>query len=662
MPERYRAPLVLCYLEGRTRDEAAGQLGWSIGVVRGRLERGRQLLRAGLCRRGVVLPTALLATGLTETGASASPSYLIVSTIHAARKVSSGAGLVNAGLSGSVIELVTGGKTAMLWTKKKLLVMALLVLGLSGGVILHWHATKISPATAWAEKQPLHLPPEATVELSGKVLTPDGKPAAGARVGILTWEKSSFGDGKPRTTAAADGTFKLSVPRAELALHLSEPNAEVELIATADGFGLAWRRVAAFLPKEEQKGFQGLLNLFRSGNEPVLRLVADDAPLGGQIKTEDGRPAVGARVQLEELWGNDKGDLAPWLAAVGRGESLQANSGLLDQHAVLATFVTGRNESPFDATTDGEGRFHFAGIGRGRLVRLQVSGPNVALTTILARTAKGEKVSVNGLSRMGLCSPNPQGCFGNEIILSAPASRPIEGDVTDAESGKPVVGAVVQSHKFAGFDMFTLAYLMARTNAAGTFRLQGMPVGPDNLLLVRFPSDQPYLAAVVEVDTSAGKGPVKTAIKVRKGVWVEGQVTDAKTGRLLAATINVFYPKTNPNLAQYPNHTMILPGVLYRTDGSGRFRVPAIPGRAAIAAKLRGTGPEFGARDTGQAGKAYHPLSNDIEIEGFSEGEVTRGWFMNVQPSSIEPRLYHQIRSLQIPASAESVTCDLKIP
>jgi hypothetical protein len=125
--------------------------------------------------------------------------------------------------------------------------------------------------------------------------------------------------------------------------------------------------------------------------------------------------------------------------------------------------------------------------------------------------------------------------------------------------------------------------------------------------------------------------------------------------------IDIFYPKNNPNLAQYPNHTFVFPGKLYRTDGSGRFRVPAIPGRAAVAARLCGTGPEFGKRDTTQSGKSYRPLSDDIEIEGITEIQSMRNYYMNVQPSTFQPHMYHQIRSLVIPATAKTVQCDLKI-
>jgi RNA polymerase sigma factor (sigma-70 family) len=62
LPERLRQPLILCYLQGKTRDEAAEELGWSASTFRGRLERGRQRLRWRLERRGVALSAGLLAT------------------------------------------------------------------------------------------------------------------------------------------------------------------------------------------------------------------------------------------------------------------------------------------------------------------------------------------------------------------------------------------------------------------------------------------------------------------------------------------------------------------------------------------------------------------------------------------------------------------------
>src|SRR5262249_48290044 len=53
LPERYRLPLLLCYFEGKTNEQAAWQLRWPIGTIRGRLWRAREMLRARLSRRGL---------------------------------------------------------------------------------------------------------------------------------------------------------------------------------------------------------------------------------------------------------------------------------------------------------------------------------------------------------------------------------------------------------------------------------------------------------------------------------------------------------------------------------------------------------------------------------------------------------------------------------
>ena len=129
-PERYRAAIVLCCLEGQTQEQAARQLGWPIGTVQSSLARGRERLRHRLIRRGLA-PTLIIPALASHTRAvsAAIPQALADSTIRGGTPqlatVSSTA-TMSGYFSASVAALTKGVLRTMILTKLKIAALAVL--------------------------------------------------------------------------------------------------------------------------------------------------------------------------------------------------------------------------------------------------------------------------------------------------------------------------------------------------------------------------------------------------------------------------------------------------------------------------------------------------------------------------------------------------------
>ena len=165
LSERYRVPLVLCYLEGKTQEQAVDELGLAKSTLRERLERGRNLLRARLIRRGLGPAALLVAAAWPATNASASvPLGLMVSTAKAAGLFAAGQAAVRGVISVQVAALAEGVLRSMVLMKTKITATVLLAVGSFISAGLTWGVYERYAE----EKTPVQPSPERTLRLPDK--------------------------------------------------------------------------------------------------------------------------------------------------------------------------------------------------------------------------------------------------------------------------------------------------------------------------------------------------------------------------------------------------------------------------------------------------------------------------------------------------------------
>jgi RNA polymerase sigma factor (sigma-70 family) len=260
LSEHYRAPLLLCCLEGMNRDEAAAQLGCAAGTLKMRLERGRKLLRGRLARRGLTLSAGLLAAELSEAaGAVAVPAVVAAATVGAAVALRNGSATAPfaseraLALSHEAVGTMAAGRIA---AATLLAVSALAATGLA--LVVHRHGTAApvmagQPGDAAADRGAPRLPaggPGERLDLHGDPLPPEAVCRLGTvrlRHGGLVDFVRFTPDGKTLVTHGSDGvrTWDVATGKQILALppeatgrHGATLSADGGLLATAGEAGV----------------------------------------------------------------------------------------------------------------------------------------------------------------------------------------------------------------------------------------------------------------------------------------------------------------------------------------------------------------------------------------------------------------------------------------
>lgn len=578
---RYREPLVLCYLEGLTRDEAAARLGVPVSTLKSQLERGRKKLADAITARGCTFGVALLVTAAAATTGSSSPK--LNDTILAA---------VSGSPTDTVAALVKGEAVNGMLRKTKYVLLVLLSLGVIGlGVVWLEVAAQEPPeprtptadqtldSTVNSVEEPNK---QATGAISrafmGKVLDADGKPVAGAKIYYCFRDRGTT-EVPVRATTGQDGRFNFTLGEQDIPKTVSavgnDPVSGGFLVAKAEGHTWAWEQVRA------------------DTAEIVLTCEADTIPVRGRVIDLEGKPIAGVRVIPLGVAAPAKGDFSTFLKAVERGEAV---FGAIRRHLPnfwRDYFVSLRRPSPLlpATTTDAKGWFQLDGYAADRVVEVRFEGDAIESQDVYFVT--GKPTPLPAPKRLTEAE-DPARFFRREqaIILKANGDTyvaapglVVTGTVRDAVSGKPVPAAVVESYRLAGQVISQNTVYRTTTDAEGRYRLGGLPRAHGSAIRVRNTGDIPLLPVVKDIPETKLFVPVTLDVTLNRGVWAEITITDRATGKPVAGAVTYFVITENPK-GPMGSRSRLAPGYdrEMNVPNDGRLRLTVIPDCAAVLA------------------------------------------------------------------------------
>jgi RNA polymerase sigma factor (sigma-70 family) len=611
LPDTYLLPLLLCYLDGKTREDAALTLSCSVNAIKWRLERGRILLRNRLIRRGVTLSGALLAAAVDAPTARSVAPVLVRATLNAAK---------TGAYRTSVAALMKAAAPALGIGKIRLAVGALLavsLLAVNGSLALAPPGGAPQPSAA--EQVESRQPPPDTAPakgdnsaiLCGRVLDPDGKPVKSARLYVSGVRKD------PPTLATdytfvqkgisdTEGRFRIELSRADL-----RPLGRSSLLAAADGYGVDWTDIP---PDNAQP-------------ELTLRLVKDQ-PIRGRILNTEGKPLAGVRVRVIGLMTGANGRLDAFLSswqADWYWAAVQTPKSLSHLEQTLSPVVTDR-----------DGRFRITGTGVERVALLKIQGSGIATTSLRVIAQPGfnpATLKAGGRGRVGsLLGPTP--LFGPTFEYVAAPERIIEGTVREAGSGKPVPGFTIYATLGDETEYAVL-------DKIGRYRLAGIARKKDFHLIARPPENSSWLEASALVRDGESVRPLNIDFTVARGVVVTGRILDKTTGKGVPGYVHAGISSTNKS-----------------SDREGRFRLVVVPGPCVLLAGASSMERTSGGQWVNPYKKAELDTADSKHVKIIRDGGGHR-YVTSEKVGLVGIDDWNAVKYLDLAPDATGATCDL---
>ncbi len=343
----------------------------------------------------------------------------------------------------------------------------------------------------------------------GRVLRPDGKPAAGAALHTLVPRPGEKFKTDMQTQTDRDGRFRFALAKKVVDAALEAgPFAEITVLATAPGLGPDWMAISK--PSE---------------GELTLQLVRDDVPIMGRILDLQGKPVAGARITRGRIKAEAAGGIDAYLKDV-QDDSMRASN-----HNFAKNYWTALPGEAASVITDSGGRFRLTGIGRDRIVDIEIEDPTIQSATISVMTRSVAPVS------------SPPGTFAAETIYGAtfdyvvPPGRALTGVVRDQKTKQALSGVTVGGSE---------TNARVKTDQEGRYMLPGFPKGKSYGLMVLAYEKSPYFVTCRRVPDAAGLDPITVDVDCVPGIPMRVKLIDKDTGKPVKGA-DVFYNPIYPN-------------------------------------------------------------------------------------------------------------------